>query len=90
MTKLGNALFSAHEIGVKRVHIPFVEIEPGYFPKRSHTSPLGEAVSLRACLEIGVYGDSRFASNMIHTLDVDRQAAGPDGQDRPKDQALSV
>jgi hypothetical protein len=36
------------------------------------------------------FWDSCFAANMIHTLDVDTQTAGPDGQDRPKDQALSV
>lgn len=45
---------------------------------------------VRACLEIEVCGDSLFAAPMIHTLDVDKQAAGPDGQDRRKDQALSV
>jgi|HubBroStandDraft_1064217.scaffolds.fasta_scaffold2465745_2 hypothetical protein len=37
---------------------------------------------------MGFEGDSQLSANMIHTFDVDTQAAGPDGQDRPKDKAL--
>ncbi|MDR6305590.1 hypothetical protein GGQ85_003314, partial [Nitrobacter vulgaris] len=32
---------------------------------------------LRACLKIGLGGDSGIAANMIHTWDVDTQAAKP-------------
>ena len=46
--------------------------------------------ALRACLRIVMDRDSRLAANMIHTSDVDPQAAKPDGQNRPQDQALSV
>jgi hypothetical protein len=37
---------------------------------------------LRACLGNGF--------DVIQALDVDARAAGPDGRDRPKDEALSV
>jgi PII-like signaling protein len=37
-----------------------------------------------------IEGDSRFLANMIHTFDVDTQAARPNGQDRQEDQALPV
>jgi len=33
--------------------------------------------------------DSHFLAVMIQALDVDRPEPGPDGQDRPQDQALS-
>jgi hypothetical protein len=37
-----------------------------------------------------IEGDSRLLANMIHTFDVDTQAARPNGQDREEDQALPV
>jgi hypothetical protein len=49
-------------------------------------SPLG---FLEAVLKMGSEGDSHFLAVMIQALDVDRPEPGPDGQDRPQDQALS-
>lgn len=45
---------------------------------------------LRARLENRVLWDSCVAGIMIQALDVGTRAAGPDGQDRPEDEALSV
>jgi multiple antibiotic resistance protein len=45
---------------------------------------------LRACLKIELDRDSGVAANMIHTSDVDTQAARPNGPDRPEDQALPI
>jgi hypothetical protein len=59
--------------------------------EKTGISEIGKiAQALRACLRIRFERDSCFASDVIHTLDVDTQAAEPDGQDRRKDQALSL
>ena len=47
------------------------------------------AQTLEAVLKIGSERDSHFLAGMIQALDVDRPEPGPDGQDRPQDQALS-